>query len=331
MLILKCKIIIYGKDNKKITFDYVSSVEIVTSITDLTDTAKIVVPRKIQWKEQPLTKYINRGDKIEIQLGYENNNIETVFTGYIKTITSRTRITIECENEMWQLKQKPVPAQICAQFDFEIFMKKYAADVNVVLPNKEKLNFGEVKIGKDVNVANVLEQLKKNNPFYSFFRENKLYAIMGQTALNETGSFKHIIFNAQKNIINCESLKYTHADDVNVRVKAISILANNKRLAVEVPDKKTDGELRTFHDSRYKTEPELRKYAELKLAELKVDNISGSFTAFGIPFVRKADRVTIFDKINADIDGKVFNVKSVKYNFGEQGYRQTIELGDKYK
>ncbi|MDR2292777.1 MAG: hypothetical protein LBE11_04800 [Prevotellaceae bacterium] len=50
MLNLICYIEIIGKDNKRISFDYVSSVEITTSIKDFTDTAKIVVPRKMQWR-----------------------------------------------------------------------------------------------------------------------------------------------------------------------------------------------------------------------------------------------------------------------------------------
>ncbi|MDR3226045.1 MAG: hypothetical protein LBT56_00035 [Prevotellaceae bacterium] len=331
MLILKCNILIIGKDNKKIMFDYVSSVEITTSIKDLTDTAKITVPRKMRWREKPLTDFIERGNKITIQLGYENYKIETVFTGYVKSFTNRTPITIECENEMYLLKQTKVQPRRYEKFDFKQFMSEYASDITVELPSKNDLNFGEVIIKDEVSVAGVLEQLKKNNPFNAFFRESKMYAVLTQTTLNKEGEIKTIVFNAEKNIIDSKNIKYTLADDVNIRVKAISILANNKRLEAISPKGKNDGELRTFHCSKYKTQAELQKYADDMLNEVKIDKAEGSFTAFGIPYVRKADRVKIIDKINADINNKTFNIEAVKYSFGTSGYRQTITLGNELK
>ncbi|MDR1199060.1 MAG: hypothetical protein LBK94_08650 [Prevotellaceae bacterium] len=331
MLVLKCKILITGKDNKKITFDYVSSVEVITSVENLTDTAKITVPRKLKWKEKPLTGFINRGDAINVELGYDGHKMETVFTGYIRNFTSRTAITLECENEMWKLKQIAVVPKVYKNFDIKAFMKEYAPHLELISVNKTKYNFGEVKIEKGVNVARVLEQLKQNNPFYTFFRGKKLYAVIGQTNLVAEDEVKMLNFIAHKNIINSEQLKLTLAEDVNVRVKAISILANNKRLTAEVPQGKKDGDLRTFHASRYKTEADLKKYAEQKLAELKTDTVEGSFTAFGIPHVRKGDRVKITDTVNADISGKAFAVKAVKYSFDSNGYRQTITPGHKYR
>jgi hypothetical protein len=328
--VLKCKILIIGKDNKKITFDYVKSVEIITSVEDLTDTAKIIVPRKMQWQYKPLTDFIERGSEITVELGYEGYKMETVFTGYIKNFTARTAITLDCENEMWKLKQIAVVPKVYKEFDIKEFIQEYAPHLELVSINETKYNFGEVKIEKDVNVARVLEQLKQNNPFYTFFRGKKLYAVIGQTNLVAEDEVKMLNFISDKNIISSDNLKITLAEDVNVRVKAISILPSNKRLTVEVPPGKKDGDLRTLHASRYKTEADLKKYAEAELANLKVDTVEGSFTAFGIPHVRKGDRVKITDNVNADINGKTFAVKAVRYSFDNNGYRQTITLGHKY-
>jgi hypothetical protein len=132
MLVLQCNIEITGKDSKKITFDYVSAVEIVTSVKDLTDTARVTVPRKMRWREKPLTDFIKRGDKIAIRLGYENHALETVFTGYVKTFTTRTPVVLECENEMYLLKQVKVKPKKYAKFDFAQFMSEYAPDVAVL-------------------------------------------------------------------------------------------------------------------------------------------------------------------------------------------------------
>jgi hypothetical protein len=295
----------------------------------LTDTAKVTVPRKMQWYGKPLTDFINRGDKITIQLGYEGREIETVFEGYIKTFTHTTPITIECENEMYALKQIKVKAKKYDKFDFKQFMQEYAPNFEMEIPAENVLNFGEVIIKNEMSVASVIEQLKKNNPFNAFFREGVMYALLPQTALNKTDKVKTRVFATNKNIIDSKNIKYTLAEDVKIKIKAISMLAGNKKLEAAAGDE--NGEIRTLHASWLKTQDELQKYANDQLKKYKDDKAEGSFTAFGIPYVRKADRVKIFDKINADIDGKVFNVEAVKYSFGTAGYRQTITLGNELK
>ncbi|MDR2292449.1 MAG: hypothetical protein LBE11_03140 [Prevotellaceae bacterium] len=155
MLILKCYILIEGKDNKIITFDYVSSVEITTSVKDFTDTAKITVPRKMQWRGKPLTDFINRGNEITVQLGYEGHKIETVFKGYIKAFTHAAPIVIDCENEMYALKQIKVKAKKYDKFDFKQFMQEYAPKITFKLPDEKALNFGEVIIKDEMSVASV--------------------------------------------------------------------------------------------------------------------------------------------------------------------------------
>ncbi|MDR2824272.1 MAG: hypothetical protein LBB41_03625 [Prevotellaceae bacterium] len=330
MLILKCYIKIEDKDNKKnITFDHVSGVEITTSIKDFTDTAKITVPRKMRWRGKPLTDYINRGNEITVQLGYEGYTMETVFKGYIKTFSHTTPIVIECENEMYLLKQTKVQPRKYDKFDFEQFMKQYAPKIAIRLPDEKALNFGEVIIKDEMNVAAVFEQLKKNNPFHAFFRDGVMYAILPQTLLNKDDKVETWVFRTNQNIVDIKNIKYTLAEDVKVKIKAISILANNKKIEATAGDE--NGEIRTFHASRYKTQAELQRYANDELKRWKTDRAEGSFTAFGIPYVRKADRVKIFDEINTDINGKTFNVEAVKYSFGTSGYRQTITLGNEIK
>jgi hypothetical protein len=296
---------------------------------DFTDTAKITVPRKIQWNGKPLTDFINRGDKITIQFGYENHKIEDVFTGYIKTFASSTPIVIECENEMYLLKQIKVKPRKYGKFDFKQFMNEYAPDIKIEIPSEKDLDFGEVIIKDEVSIASVFEQLKKDNPLSAFFREGILYAILPQTALNKADEVKPIVFDVSKNIIDSKQIKYVHAEDIKIQIKAISVLANNKKIEVTAGDK--NGEIRTLHASRYKTKEELQQYANNELKNYKADKAEGSFTAFGIPYVRKGDRAKIFDKINADIDGKTFNINAVKYSFGTSGYRQTITLGNELK
>ncbi len=108
MLQAQCEISITNDLGKKITFDFVHSIEIDSSYENLTDTCKIVIPRKLVFEgldlftgDNPIFK---RGDKIEVSLGYVRN-ITKVFSGYIKTVGSNVPTVLECEDGMYQLKQ----------------------------------------------------------------------------------------------------------------------------------------------------------------------------------------------------------------------------------
>ena len=112
---------------------YVSDLSIEKSSQNLTNTARIVVPRKLTYSSgTPLspsnpsmqdnisyppsnandnTTYVvgadaifKRGDKVKIELGYYPN-LETRFTGYISHVSSTLPIEIKCENQMWLMKQ----------------------------------------------------------------------------------------------------------------------------------------------------------------------------------------------------------------------------------
>lgn len=100
MLNLKCKIKVVGKDNKNIEFDYVNSMEIKTSRSNLTDTATIKLPKKMRHKGKALTEYVKKEDSITIQMGYEEHGIETVFTGYITGIKTESTATTSLLNDL---------------------------------------------------------------------------------------------------------------------------------------------------------------------------------------------------------------------------------------
>ena len=324
MLVLDCLIEIQGKSNK-IKFTYVNSIEINTSIRNLTDTATIVLPRKMDMKGKRLNDFITRGDKISIQIGYKDIDSQTVFKGYITSVSSETPITIEAENEMWQLKQVKVNPKRYEKFILKDFLKEYVSGIELVMP--ENIEFGEVIIQEETTVVKVLDYLKQNYPFHAFFDGNKMVAVLLTSQLQNT---KEIKFKKGLNIIS-DGLKYTLAEDVKIQIVAKSILANNTKLEAKSPKDGTGCEVRTFYEPSCKTQEELQKYADDKMKTFKVDKMSGDFTAFGIPFVKKGVTVLLRDDDNLERDNKTFIADAVKYSFGTSGYRQTVTLGDEIK
>ncbi|MEA2040941.1 MAG: hypothetical protein U9N85_00120, partial [Bacteroidota bacterium] len=99
---LTCNIQIINQTGQTITYNYVGDVNIMSSLKNLTDICTLKVPRKLKYEQKDITHYIKRNNEITIKLGYDNQ-LETVFKGYIKTVSTGMPIIIQCENEAWKL------------------------------------------------------------------------------------------------------------------------------------------------------------------------------------------------------------------------------------
>lgn len=325
MLVLKCNIQITGA--KIIKFDYVSHVEVATSMKTITDTAKLTLPRNLKFHDRNLLDYIKRGDKITIDLGYEDSGLQTVFKGYITNVSTGRPITIECEDEAWMLKQKTVKNLYYEKFSLKAFISEHLPEITD--KTIADIELGELRINGEVTVAKVFEYLRKNYGINLFFKNGTLQGLM---QFSEISDSKTVTFTYGRNIIT-DNLKYTLAEDVKIAVIAKCITKENKILSVTEPadakDKGSEYEMRTFFFPDAHDESQLREYAKQKIKDFKVDKMEGTITAFGIPFVRCGDVVLIKDELHPERDGKKFNVDAVTYSFGTQsnGYRQKINLG----
>lgn len=110
MFYLCCKITI-----SSMVFELVQEVEINTSWKNFTDTCTIKMPRQVyvkgsNYRLQALNTLIKRGDKVQVELGY-NNRYHKQFAGYVAGVKPTTPVEIMCEDEMFKLKQLPVKAK----------------------------------------------------------------------------------------------------------------------------------------------------------------------------------------------------------------------------
>ena len=139
--------------------------------------------------------------------------------------------------------------------------------------------------------------------------------------LFERGKSPKQVFATGLNLIDDTQLKVQNAADVKIKVKAVSLMPNNKKIRVEVGD--TDGETRTQHT--YKKQ-ELKAWAKQELERLKRDGLVGSFTTFGAELVDKLDNVGI--KIDGERKG-VYQVQKNVIKYSPSGFRQEITLGSR--
>ena len=138
-----------------IRFNYVVSIEIVTSIETLTDIALVKFPKKVSWKDQPLSSLIKKGDQITIEIGY-GSELKKAFEGYIRKVVDQIPLVLECEDQMYLLKLVQVPAKIYPTLSLSELLTSYCpipfevADVSL----------GKFKIESEASLAKILDFIR---------------------------------------------------------------------------------------------------------------------------------------------------------------------------
>lgn len=309
MKVLNCNISI-----GEYIFTYVKKLEIETSWKMLTDTAVITLPSNVKdaFNHNKLSKAVKAGDPVVISIGYDEELVEA-FRGYVTHVAPRVPVQITCEDEMWKLKQNNIVDSGKKQYLNDLLAKHF--------PNYT-INAINVEIGKyyidNISGAKFLEALKKDFGLYSFFRGNTL-CVGKRYDRNTSGAAK---FKLDYNIAK-DDLEFKAADQVKLKIRAISNNSNGTKTEVELGD--PAGESRTLNFYNL-SKAELQAAAEREKERLIYDGWRGSFKAFGEPFVKHGDIVTLEHNEESDKTGKYW-VDAVKYTFGTDGFRQEIKLG----
>jgi hypothetical protein len=319
MLQLTSEIIIEGSQTWK--FNAINNCSIVEDIATLTDTCELILPKKVEWEgAKDFGLPIKRGDKITVKLGYDGN-LKIRFAGYIRTVDAKKPVKIACEDGMFLLKTVETKRKGYKKVTLKELITDLLAGTGIdfYVVDKEDIPLGSYRVLKDT-VAEELNEMKSKYGLYAYFRnikgKSKLYVGIGYPFDNR--KTENFIYG--QNLIS-EDFVYRVAEDIKIKVKAISIDGKNKRIEVETGDK--DGELYTvFHDNI--GIEALWKFAESELKRFKTTGFKGSFETFGEPYVNKCDiaHVEASDKNKGN-----FLIKKIEVNFGMNGYRQKIEIG----
>ena len=297
-------------------FDKVTSVEITRDMDTLTDTCVLQLPRKVTWQGEA-SNPLRRGDEVTAWLGYDDA-LELAFRGFITTIGLKTPVTITCEDYMFALKKKEAKKQAYATATIGQILKDQALDIPYRVFGEQEI--GQYRVTADT-VSGLLGDLKDHGGIRSFIILESGEPVLHCGVLFDRGNARRQVFATGVNIIDDSNLEVQNAADVKIKLKAISLLPDNKKIRVEVGD--TDGETRTLHACN-KTEKELKAWAEQELTRLKRDGLTGSFTTFGGDLVDKLDNVAI--KINGKREG-VYQVQKNVITYSTSGFRQEITPG----
>lgn len=324
MLKLSSHIII--ESQKTWEFFALNECVIVEDTGTLTDTCELVLPKNIRWQgfvSENGKSPIKRGDKIEVRLGYDDELV-TRFSGFVRSVDAKTPITIKCEDGMFILKsQKAEP---------KAFKNAYLKDIITHLLKGTNIDFylidKDIKVGlwriTKANVSEELQEMKEKLMISAYFRKINGKSLLYVGLTYPFDNRKKIQFFHSKNIIS-ENFEYQNKDDIRVRVEAQSFNAKHQKITYEYGDPVALGGnlLKIRMDGL--SEAELKKYAMQALERYKQSGFKGSFETFGVPEVSKCDMVEIHA---SDGNSGTYLVKKNQIQFGQNGYRQNIELGN---
>ena len=310
---LTAKITIDG--GRRWQLEEVTAVEITRDTEKLTDECRITLPKKVKWDGEPDIP-VRRGDMVSVSLGYDGE-LQAAFSGYVRDVGFKTPIVLVCEDEMIKLKQQPAQKKAYRNVDLETLLKDQGIGCEIRVFGEQRL--GQYRVTADT-VASLLGKLQQQG-IRSFFRTEDGQPVLYCGVLFERETSPSQVFATGLNIIDDQSLEQQQADTMRLRVKAVSLMPDNKKVKVEVGD--ADGELRVLHTYN-KTESELKAWAEQEVKRLKRDGLTGSFKTFGYRLVDKLDVIGM--KIDGEKKG-CYQVKKnvIKYDTG--GFRQEITLG----
>lgn len=302
-----------------------NNLEVDNSWELLTDTGKITFPTNVYVQEigknsvklnhNKLAKQIKFGDKVEILTGY-NNKLNTILTGYVTHIKPRVPLEISCEDQMWKLKQNTIKDSGRNQTVSGLMAKHFSEYKTDVL---------DVELGNyyidNISGAKLLEQLKSDFGLYSFFRNDTL--VVGKRYNRETAN--KVTFALDSKDIETDELEFRSKEQIQLTVKAISNNSDGSKTEIELGE--PNGESRTLNFYNL-SKAELKAAAQREMERLLYDGWRGKFTAFGEPFVRQGDIVTLSYEGESEKTGEYW-VDAVRYTFGVDGYRQEIKLGSR--
>lgn len=246
--------------DKTYILKFVNEIEINSTWQNLTDTCKIIMPKKvyvfdengkkINWLGQSTigsdatVPLMLRGDKIKVELGYNYptaDNPETIetnvcFEGYISKINPRLPIQIECEDRMWQLKQIKTPNKVYSNLIYTVqdmiqemlLQQESTKDIQLItgsnIGQKIETNINAEFRTQDDTIASVLHRLRTEAKLNSYFRGNELRC-SGIVYFPSDREVKR--FSFQKNIIS-DDLEFRRVEDIKLGAKCYSI--NKKEL-----------------------------------------------------------------------------------------------------
>ncbi|MBI9063284.1 MAG: hypothetical protein JEZ14_14985 [Marinilabiliaceae bacterium] len=290
-----------GTESKYIQFDNVNRIEIVESVKELGDKATIVLPRNYRkLSGKGVLEYLKVGDPVVIELGYDGNYFEE-FRGYLGEIESSAPLVLHVDDAFYPLKRNNF-TKAWPSITLRDLLAYVAPGYTIACP---EVNLGTFQVN-NASSYRVIRELQKQYGFYSYVRGNVLTCQFAYDVRGTGNDFTYAFYkNVKKN-----NLKYHRAEDVKVRIKAISNLRNGKKLRYEVGSDERSASVRTLNFGPLDMDA-LKEAASQWYNKLSFDGYTGTITGFSYPRTHAGDTLTIADELEPERAGRYLVEKTV--------------------
>lgn len=317
----------------KIQFAECLSIRIEQSVEVLSNNAQIELPREfrnaidevgksVNISGKSILNFMNRGDKIKIEFGYDND-LQTEFDGYINTIGAEIPLVLECEDEMYQLKRASKVTKFIKSGKLKDILK-------AVIPSKYSIECnGDYSIGKwlieDMTPYNVLEELREKAGIRAFFK-NPNTLVVGMVVDFKADKVHN--YNFSENVRRGSDLKFMQTEKP-YHLTVESKQANGSVLTLSKGEKGgNETTIKLWHNL---SKSELQKWIDARFKVATSDGFKGSLNGWCYPRTNAGEAVQIYRPYYPDRhqDGRYF-IESVTIDVnGSDGIIRQNTIGYK--
>ena len=298
----------------------ISAFEISESILEMSNTAKITIPKAYNKIDQKaVLDQFNVGSAVTIDAGYYREGWEDMkreFTGYIREIESDIPLVVYCDDETYPLRQNCLVGSWKSVTLKEVLAFIVPKTIGFECPD---VNLGRFQIDKESSYQ-VLQRIKNDYGLYSRLQAGALQVNLRDIAVGAAIKDVHTYVvnpeTAGGNLVKKNELKFKRKEDFKLRVKVTSVLANGKKTTVEVGNKGDESSVLQFTYPGSYTEKQLTELANGIYNKRCYDGYSGTITGFGLPRTHAGDVLEIDDKKEADRKGR-YLIEKVEVGYNE--------------
>lgn len=300
----------------------IDSLSIRKSVESLSDTATIVLPATYINRSIDIESKINRGDSVEIRLGY-GKDIQTEFKGYLNNISTDDKsIKLECEDDIY-LFRKAIEDKEFKSVSVEKLLKDITGQIDGEYKVECSYEFKYDKfVIRQANAWDVLKKVQDETKANIYFKDKTLHV---HPQYSEIGNEETVIYDFSKNVEK-SNLKYKKADERRYFVEVEGIGKDGKRITTNVGT--TGGEKRSIKIYGVTDVASLKKRADEELMQIVYTGFEGDFTGWLVPYCEPTYKIMLRDTDYPEKNGSYY-VLATETTFSQAGGVRKITIGKK--
>lgn len=296
----------------------VEKVEINRSVEQLADSAVVTLPGAEYNVALDVEQRLHRGDRIVINLGYDEIGMVQEFEGWVQRIgTDNGAITLQCEDDLYLFRKALKDQQL----------------LNVSLKSLLELVVEGVGGGFDIDCSyswkyekfvinsatgyDVLRKIQEESGADIYIQDKTLHVHAPGEKVGST-----IYYDFAQNVQDCD-LTYRRTEDRRVRVVVKALLPDGK---VKEKEYGTTGGDKVTVKCASSDDESMKLRGESEHKRLTFDGYDGNIVTWLVPYIKPGDKAVLHDRDYDYKDGSYF-VRAVTTEFSADGGRRTVELG----